>query len=135
MISHPAAAAAPAIVVLACVLGVLEVIFVVLTTSTEGQCAVNTLLLGDAPGVLSGLDGQGALKSRGYSKSPAGTAAALVFDCVHFVFAQRVFSGSPVDSLWNRRELSATWTVHRQADFFCVIYILIYTHPIVFELL
>jgi len=79
MISHPAAAAAPATVVMV-VVGVLEVLLIVLTTSTIGQCAVNTLLLGDAPGFLIGLDGQGALKSRGDSKSPAGTAAALVFD-------------------------------------------------------
>jgi len=122
MISHPAAAAAPAIVVLV-VVCVLEVLFVILTTSIISQCAVNTLLLGDAPGFLSGLDGQGALKSRGDSKSPAGTAAALVFDFEHFNCVLRVFSGSPVDSLWNIRESSAAWTVHGQANFWFVFHI------------
>jgi len=129
MISHPAAAAAPAPVVLV-VVGVLEVLFVILTTSIIGQCAVNTLLLGDAPGFLSGLDGQGALKSRGDSKSPAGTAAALVFDFVHFNCVQRVFSGSPVDSLRNIRESSAAWTVHGQANFWFVLHTGRKTHPI-----
>jgi len=119
MVFHPAAAAAPATVVLV-VVGSIEVPFVILTTSTIGQCAVNTLLLGDAPGVLSRLDGQGALKSRGDSKSPAGTAAALVFDFEHFNLVLRVFSGSPVDSLRNIRESSAAWTVHGQANFFFV---------------
>jgi len=46
MIFHPAATAAPATVVLVVFS---KVLFVVLTTSIIGQCAVNTLLFGDTP--------------------------------------------------------------------------------------
>jgi len=53
MICHPAATAAPATVVLVVVS---KVLFVVLTTSISGQCAVNTLLLGDTPRVSVALD-------------------------------------------------------------------------------
>lgn len=106
MIFHPAATAAPAFVV------VVEQLFVVAASSRLSKCAVNSLLLGDADGVSLCLDGEGALKSRGDSKSPAGTAATLIFDCVHFVCVQRVISRSPVDSLRNIIESSATWTVH-----------------------
>jgi len=53
MISHPAATAAPAIVVRDFVS---KDLFVVLTTSTMGKCAVNTLLLGDTPRISVALD-------------------------------------------------------------------------------
>ena len=124
MIFHPAATAAPATVV------VVEQLFVVAASSRLSKCAVNSLLLGDADGVRCCLDGEGALKSRGDSKSPAGTAATLIFDCVHFVCVQRVISRSPVDSLRNIIESSATWTVHGQANVLVVIQFIYKTSPL-----
>jgi len=130
MVSHPAAIAAPAAVVCS-----VEHLFVVPASSRLSKCAVNTLLLGDADGVRFCLDGEGALKSRGDSKSPAGTAATLIFDWVHFVCVQRVISRSPVDSLRNIIESSATWTVHGQANVLFFIQFFSKTSPFSYKFL
>jgi hypothetical protein len=99
MVRHPAAFATPAA----------PVLFIVITTLRECQCAVNTLLLGDTPRIRVALNGEGALKSGGDGKSPARSAAALVLDGEHFCWLiSVVVLGSPVDGLWEVCEASAS---------------------------